>query len=153
MKKLAFTSTPSLATLAHKAAKAWNEALTFQAIIPAENAKMCQERVYIGYGTVNRTRDPGRVAEHTIFHSTGTHFITLEQSVRWRITRWQRWLGLGDQDAYAALLHEFGHALGLPHSDRFSDVMHAELGSTVISEDEALRYRRFLANQEPRTKN
>jgi hypothetical protein len=68
----------------------------------------------------------------------------LRPDITWRITVWQRVMGLGQEDAYSALLHEFGHCLGLPHSRNYTHVMHHELGSTVISAEEAKGYRRFL---------
>lgn len=98
--------------------------------------------ILIGYGAVDRSTQADRVAQHA---RIGTlHRITLAPDVRWRVTFWQRFAGLGDHDAYSALLHEFGHCLGLPHSRNFTHVMHAELGSTVISSEEAAGYRKFL---------
>lgn len=139
---LQFHSTPSLRLLALKAAKAWNKALRRDVLTEAASWTVCD--VEIVFGPVDRRTQPNRVAEYERFKHFA--FIRLASDVKWRITRWQRWLGNGEEDAYAALLHEFGHALGLPHSATFSHVMHPDLGSTVISDDEAAGYRRFLEN-------
>jgi hypothetical protein len=118
--------------------------------------------ILIGFGAVDTRTQPGRVAQHerisdmryvTWFPTylkgqherTGDmHRITLRPDITWRITVWQRVMGLGQEDAYSALLHEFGHCLGLPHSLNYTHVMHRELGSTVISAEEAKGYRQFL---------
>jgi hypothetical protein len=137
MKTLTYHSQSPFAALADKAARMWNRALRCEVLRPAEIAQ-----ILIGYGAVDTRTQPGRVAQHE--RVGDLHRITLRPDIQWRITFWQRFLGLGDEDALSALLHEFGHALGLPHSTRVSDVMHADLGTTIISSDEAERYRRFL---------
>lgn len=157
MIQLWYNASPQLYDLASKAAGAWMKAL---------NPKAVQDRLYgtnriylspapfvhadtiIAFGPVDRSASPSRIAQHEL--RNGKHLITLAHDVKWRVSWWQRVAGIGDHDAYAALLHEFGHALGLPHSNRVSDVMHADCGTTVISKDEAERYRRFLdANSSP----
>ncbi len=137
MQTLTYHAQAPFAALADKAARQWNRALRREVLRPAEIAQ-----ILIGYGPVDTRTQPGRVAQHE--RIGGMHRITLRGDIAWRITFWQRVLGLGDEDALSALLHEFGHALGLPHSSRVSDVMHADLGTTVISAEEAERYRRFL---------
>lgn len=129
---------PSLQSLAATAAQRWNAALKRRAIVLGA---LEQANCVVRFGAVDRRTQPDRVAEHRF--GIGIHFITLAEDRRWAVTPWQRFWGLGT-DALAALLHEFGHALGLPHSDRDSDVMSPVLGSTVISDDEAARYRQFL---------
>ena len=136
MIKLNYSACSSLAVLADKAAAAWNRALSGQVSLLAASVNVAN--VIINFGAVDRSRDSGRVAQHEL--RDGTHHITLARDVRWRISAWQRFMGLGDEDALSALLHEFGHALGLPHSNRNSDVMAPDLGTTVISKDEALRF-------------
>jgi len=143
MIRLAYSAPPKLAKLAAKAAGVWNRALKGVAEINLPTRYRDTPHVAILFGRVDRAHDFARIAEHQRWPGGG-HTITLADDVQWQITRWQRWLGLGTDDAYAALLHEFGHALGLPHSDRYSDVMHSECGSTVISADEAAEYRQFL---------
>lgn len=137
MQALTYRAQPPFAALADKAAKIWNRALRIEAFRRAEIAQ-----ILIGYGPVDTRTQPGRVAQHEKIGSM--HRITLRSDIAWRISFWQRLMGLGQEDALSALLHELGHALGLPHSDRVSDVMHANLGTTVISRDEAERYRKFL---------
>lgn len=137
MKPLTYHAQPPFQRLADKAAKAWNRALRAEAFWPASMAD-----IIIGFGAVDTRTQPGRVAQHERIGDM--HRITLRPDITWRITFWQRVLGLGQQDAYSALLHEFGHCLGLPHSRNYSHVMHPELGSTVISAEEAQGYRRFL---------
>lgn len=138
-----FTAANALVEPANKAAARWNTALKGVCMLDEWTGPNLAA-IIVQFGTVNRTRDPQRVAQHAFNHGTGKHIITLASDVKWRVTFWQRLLGIGDHDALSALLHEFGHALGLPHSDRFSDVMHPAIGSTVISDDEAARYRAFL---------
>jgi len=140
MKPLNYSAISALGRLSARAAQAWNRALNRDRLIIETSVNVAN--VIINFGSVDRTQSGGRVAQHS--RRGSTHHITLAADVRWSITPWQRFWGLGSQDAYAALLHEFGHALGLPHSDVFSDVMHPELGSTVISADEAVRARAFL---------
>lgn len=138
-----FAAQTELKKLAVKAADLWNRALRCEVLRAASVQKSdCIIRI-IHFCDVVRSRDPTRIAEHR-GGGGQLHVITLAHDVRWQVTPWQRFWGLGDADALAALLHEFGHALGLPHSDRDSDVMSPVLGSTVISDDEAARYRRFL---------
>ena len=143
MIRLSYSAPQKLAKLAAKAAVAWNRALAGVVSIAPPTRYQDAPHVAIMFGRVDRTHDFERVAEHQQWPSGG-HTIILANDVQWQITRWQRWLGLGEQDAYAALLHEFGHALGLPHSDAYGDVMASTLGTTVISGAEAAGYRRFL---------
>lgn len=146
MIRLSYSAPSKLAKLAAKAAAAWNRALKGVASIEVPIRYQAAPHVAIMFGRIDHGLYPGRIAEHQQWPSGG-HTITLDSRIKWRITRPERWLGLGDEDAYAALLHEFGHALGLPHSARYSDVMHSECGSTVISDDEATEYRDFLITQ------
>jgi HD superfamily phosphohydrolase len=137
MKALTYHAQPPFVRLADKAARAWNRALGVEVFHPEGVAS-----ILIGFGPVDRTTQADRVAQH---ERIGTlHRITLAPDIRWRVTRWERFWGLGKEDALAALLHEFGHCLGLPHSHNFTHVMHHELGSTVISSEEAASYRKFL---------
>jgi len=129
-----------LRKLAIKAAGAWNKALGQTAF--TEVSDRFAADVQLDIGPVDRSKDASRVAQFKGIKGKGV--ITLADDIQWSITPWQRFWGLGKEDAFAALLHEFGHSLGLPHSDRTSDVMHHELGTTVISNDEADRYRKFL---------
>lgn len=135
------SSCPELARLADKAAWAWMIALT-PARVMISPMLLRLANVIIRFGQVDRSTSPARVAQHEM--RGDMHFITLAADVTWRISWWQRFAGIGQEDAYAALLHEFGHAMGLPHSDRNSDVMAPDLGTTVISPDEAERYCQFL---------
>jgi hypothetical protein len=137
MNTLSYHAQPPFQRLADKAARAWNRALGVEAFRPAQIAQML-----IGFNPVDRSTQPDRVAQHERIGVM--HRITLAPDIRWRITRWERFWGLGKEDALAALLHEFGHCLGLPHSHNFTHVMHSELGSTVISAEEAKGYRAFL---------
>lgn len=148
---------PSLVKLADAAARAWMKALN-EDLKPVDLGRALVggpvNRVYISrmpaeladvtirFGAVNRSQQPDRVAQHGVFGPH--HTIMLASDVVWSVTPWQRFWGIGQEDAYAALLHEFGHAMGLPHSNINSDVMAPDLGTTVISADEARRYRRFL---------
>jgi hypothetical protein len=140
MKLLRYNVTPALAKLAAFAASRWNKALRCR-VLAAEPSAVIAD-IMITFGTVDRSHDYERVAECR--RRNDVIFIVLASDVTWSITFWQRVFGTGQEDALAALLHEFGHALGLPHSDRESDVMASTLGTTVISDDEAARYRRFL---------
>jgi hypothetical protein len=137
MKPLTYHAQPPFQRLADKAAKAWNRALHMKAFRAVPVADIA-----ISFGPVDTRTQPGRVAQHE--HVDGMHIITLRPDITWRITVWQRVMGLGQEDAYSALLHEFGHCLGLPHSRNYTHVMHHELGSTVISAEEAKGYRQFL---------
>jgi len=137
MKLLTYNVTPALAKVAAIAVARWNKALRCE-VLRAEKSAVIGS-VMITFGSVDRTHDFDRVAE---YRPSG--MIVLASDINWSITFWQRFFGTGSCNALAALLHEFGHALGLPHSDRYSDVMHHGLGTTVISADEAARYRRFL---------
>lgn len=140
MKSLTYTVTPDLAKVAAFAAARWNKALGCKVLREEKHVILCN--VIIAFGSVDRIHDYAHVAECRL--RNGIYFITLAADVEWSTTFWQRFFGTGTEDALAALLHEFGHALGLPHSDRESDVMAPHLGSTVISADEAARYRRYL---------
>lgn len=124
-----------------KATAMWNTAL--KQPVFAEGAAVFATRLRVEFGKVDRSLDSSRVAQFSGVRGAGV--ITLADDIQWSITPWQRFWGTGQEDALAALLHEFGHALGLAHSDRDSDVMSRTLGSTVISDDEAARYRQFLA--------
>lgn len=137
MNTLGYHAQPPLGRLADKAARAWNRALGVEAFRPAPMAS-----ILIGFGPVDRSSQPDRVAQHERIGAM--HRITLASDIRWIVTRRQRFWGLGKEDALSALLHEFGHCLGLPHSHNFTHVMHPELGSTVISAEEAKGYRAFL---------
>ncbi len=137
MKPLAYHAQPRLQRLADKAAKAWNRALRAEAF-----RLSTAPDIVIAFGSVDTRTQPGRVAQHERIGDM--HRITLRPDITWRITVWQRVMGLGQEDAYSALLHEFGHCLGLPHSSNYTHVMHHELGSTVISAEEAKGYRQFL---------
>lgn len=141
MRLFHFNAPPALAKLAAFAASRWSKALRCRVIDSTNWAGLAD--IMITFGSVDRSRDPGRVAECR--RRNDVIFIVLAADVKWSITPWQRFWGLGQEDALAALLHEFGHALGLPHSDIYSDVMHPELGSTVISAYEAFRARTFLS--------
>jgi len=145
-----------LLPLASKAGMQWMTALgkTMQspALVMLAPVPLRLANVVIKWGVVDRRQNPDRVAQHEKHETrldakstTTLHIITLADDVKWRISWWQRFMGIGDADAHAALLHEMGHALGLPHSDRESDVMAPDLGTTVISDDEAQRYRAFLS--------
>lgn len=137
MNTLSYHAQPPLERLADVAARAWNRALRVEAFRPVPIAS-----ILIGFGPVDRSTQPDRVAQHERIGAM--HRITLASDIRWRVTVWQRFAGIGEQDAYSALLHEFGHCLGLPHSHNFTHVMHSELGSTVISAEESKGYRAFL---------
>lgn len=132
--------TDQLNALAARAAKAWNRALKSEVL--RKGPLLWSTSLRIEFAAVDRSKNFSRVAQFKGVRGVG--IITLASDIRWRTTPWQRFWGLGQEDALAALLHEFGHALGLPHSDIYSDVMHPELGSTVISADEAARARAFL---------
>lgn len=134
---ITYKAIPTLAKVAAIAAARWNKALRHPVIVSA--VSNIEADVSIIYGSVDRRNDFSRVAE---YNRSG--LIVLASDVKWSVTTWQRFWGTGQEDALAALLHEFGHALGLPHSYRESDVMHHTLGSTVISNDEAAHYRQFL---------
>lgn len=138
MTPLAYYAEPRLVQVAAIAAAAWNKALRRPVLVPANS----DTRIFIRFGRMDRTRDATRVAQHT--DRAGVHTILLATDRKWAITKWQRFWGIGDENALAALLHEFGHALGLPHSSNTSDVMAPDLGSTVISDYEAAGYRTFL---------
>lgn len=134
---LSYYAQPPLERLADVAARAWNRALRVEAFRFVPTAS-----ILIGFGPVDRSTQPDRVAQHERIGAM--HRITLASDIRWRITRWERFWGLGKEDALAALLHEFGHCLDLPHSHNFTHVMHSKLGSTVISAEEAKACRAFL---------
>lgn len=137
MNTLSYHAQPPLERLADVAARAWNRALRTEVFRPAWMGD-----VLIDFGAVDRSSQADRVAEHGRIGPK--HHVTLASDIRWRVTRWERFWGLGKEDALAALLHEFGHCLGLPHSHNFTHVMHSELGSTVISAEEAKACRAFL---------
>lgn len=151
MRTLYYHAPQELLPLASKAAMQWMKALgkTIQSppLVMLAPVPLRLANVVIKWGAVDRRQQPDRVAQHELHTSElgKIHIITLADDVKWRISWWQRFIGLGDADALGALLHEFGHALGLPHSNRESDVMAPDLGTTVISADEAERYRSFLA--------
>ena len=140
MKPLYYHAPTELAKLMDKCAWAWMSALPGRILITPVPLRLAN--VLVRCGAVDRSTQADRVAQHDFSHDL--HVITLASDVTWRITWWQRVAGIGQQDAYAALLHEIGHALGLPHSNLESDVMAPDLGSTVISRDEAARYCAFL---------
>lgn len=142
MKRITFNAPPSLDRLARKAADTWNRAL--EGLITLAPLPFGGD-VQILFGPVDRRTQPTRVAQcEALGGKLSRHWrITLAADVKWQITPWQRFWGIGAEDAYAALLHEFGHVFGLPHSNR-NDVMHPNLGTTVISPLEAENYRRYL---------
>lgn len=143
MIKLNYSSISSLARLCDKAASTWMNALNVgRCRVDLLATSVNVANVIINFGRVDRSTSPTRIAQHEI--RDGIHHITLASDIKWQISAWQRFMGIGQENAYAALLHEFGHALGFPHSNEFSDVMNAECGSTVISADEAEGYRIFF---------
>jgi hypothetical protein len=59
---------------------------------------------------------------------------------------------LRDTVVYLTCLHESGHALGLPHTDRFEDIMYSfQYGGDI--EEYFARYRRKLVSREDIRKN
>ena len=105
-----------LAKLASKAARAWMDELNPDlrglrvdaARIWIHSVPLIFANVIIRFGEVDRRSAPTRVAQCQTRGSM--HIITLASDITWRITWWQRFMGIGQEDAYAALLHEFGHA-------------------------------------------
>ena len=146
MKLISYTVPPALKNVAAIAAKRWNKALGrlawFYPVIPTLAPPNC----FVVFGKVDRSDDPDRVAQCVRAASTAT--ITLADDVKWRISTLDRVFAIGgDEDALAALMHEFGHAVGLPHAVDERDVMHGNLGSTRITSQEAENYRSFLARK------
>lgn len=135
MQTFTYSCQSELAIPARKAAQQWNNAL----------AGLCRlmpvpafADIQIEFGPVDRSEDESRIAQCTKFENKNIKRwrITLANDLVWKTwSNWYFWRKY-DEDAVAALLHEFGHALGFNHSDVYSDVMHPKIGSTVISKEE-----------------
>lgn len=143
---------PSLTEVTHKAVATWEKALDGRVAIRIgeRGTDRYHPDITVDFGKVDDTTYPGRIAQAD--HRTGRDgdgvtrtvwSLILGNKVKWQLTRWQRFWGIGDEDALAAVMHELGHALGFPHSGVETDVMHWQCGTSVISSYEAKLLRAF----------
>lgn len=142
---ITYSSPPELASFAKKAAAVWNDVLRgLVLILPQTSGGWGNVRI-LWSDKVRTPANPTRIAECQRTRPD-TWEIRLESSLRWRKdTFWDRVLGRGE-DTLAALVHEFGHVFGLPHSTDPLDVMHPEIGGDGrLSKSEKAAYRaKFL---------
>lgn len=149
MVHLTYFSDPSLEKWADRAATVWNDVLKDLTMLhpwPREGAL----NVSISWSRAVRTAEnPTRVAQ-CLRHSVDKWKIELDGSgqTKWALSGWKRFWGAGE-DPYMALLHEFGHVFGIPHSQFEGDVMHEDIGGDgKLRWYEHQLYRRdFLAAQ------
>jgi predicted Zn-dependent protease len=139
---------PELRKVTEVAVKDWNKALAGRAefIISPSVWIGRRDDITIDYGLVDRSNQPDRVAQaewRKVPHGTYQWSILLDTRVKWAVTGWQRFWGLGQENALSAVLHDLGHTLGVPHSDVNHHVMHHSLGTTYISKEEAEHIREF----------
>lgn len=145
MDTLTYSSPPELASFAKKAVAVWNDVLRdLVMLVPPTAGGWGNVRV-MWSDKVRTPEHPTRVAKCQRIRPDHWE-IRLESSLRWRKpTFWDRLLGRGE-DTLAALIHEFGHVFGLPHSSDPSHVMHPDIGGTgKLSKAEKAAYRsKFL---------
>lgn len=148
MENLTCSSTSKLKKLAEKAIAEWNKVLSGFAtitLIDSNDADM-----HIDFGKVDRTTQSTRAAQcetHDIVKPDGTKrrkwSLVLASDMKWQITFLERLLGIGQENAYGAILHEIGHVFTFPHSVTYYHIMSPELGSTVFSKDEITGLRKY----------
>jgi hypothetical protein len=150
-----YASKKRVMELVAKSAKRWNEAmLNWVYLTPAKRVA----DIVIKFGTVNRSSSKDRVAQCTRTRSEGglvNWEIILADDVKWDTSSWwQFWKG-GDENFLCAIMHELGHVWLNPpydsqwHSDISGDVMASSLLNSIITNEEAARYRaryKFLTN-------
>lgn len=141
MDTLTYSCPPELASFAKKAVAVWNDVLRDLVIlVPQISGGWGNVRI-LWSDKVRSPANPTRVAECQ--RIMPDHWeIRLDSSLRWRKdTFWDRLLGRGE-DTFAALVHEYRHVFGLPHSSDPADVMHREIGGTgKLSKTEKAAYR------------
>lgn len=138
---ITYSCPPELAGFAKKAVATWNDVFRgLVMVLPQTSGGWGNVRI-LWSNKVRSATNPTRVAECERVRPD-TWEIRLETSIRWRKdTFWDRLLGRGE-DTLAALIHEFGHVFGLPHSADPQDVMHPEIGGDGhLTKQEKAAYR------------
>jgi hypothetical protein len=139
---LTYYSIPQLRATADFAAKTWNSFLG-DLIEFKEIKAPLEANVVVEYGYINTIKYPGRVAECISFGNNAWDVI-FSNKVKWAFSWLDRALGRGE-DARTAMVHEFGHVIGLPHASSESFVMHPEMGGNGrLGKKEKKLYRDFV---------
>jgi hypothetical protein len=136
MEVLTYSSPPELASVAAKAAAAWNDVLhdlvavrLWQPSPPAISSSSwtAQPDIRIEWKSDVRTKaKPDRVG-YCQRVGPSRWIIGLDQTIKWAVSPWARFFGNGE-NALACLVHELGHVFKMPHASDPSFVMHAETG-------------------------
>ncbi len=133
----------NLKSTVRKACAIWSDVLSgYVTLQPWEMGRVVNITVKIGDG-VQTIAHPDRVA-HCKSVAPDLWAIRLERGIKWAVTPWQRFWGLGE-DALAAVVHELGHVFDLPHASDPIWVMHPDIGGNgKLSENEKASYRNFF---------
>ena len=141
------TSKTRVAQLVAEAAKRWNKVM--RGYVYLATSKRVAD-IILKFGTVDRSEQKDRVAQckRTRDASGVVKWeITFADDVTWDTSAWwQFWKG-GKENLLCGIMHELGHVwLNPPHESRWhsdipGDVMAPSLLNSVISNDEAARYR------------
>ena len=132
----------NLKSTVRKACAIWSDVFSgYVTLQPWEMGRITN--VIVSFGGVRNPKHPDRVA---YCQNVGADLwaIRLEKDIKWAVTPWQRFWGLGE-DALAAVVHELGHVFDLPHASDPIWVMHPEIGGNgKLSTKEKASYRNFF---------
>lgn len=146
---ITYSCPPNLSVFAERAAAVWNDVLKDLVVVQLHRAQGAANVHIFWSDKVRSAANPTRVAECERMGPDKWE-IRFESSIRWRKNSfWDRLLGRGE-DTFAAMVHEFGHVFGLPHSADPQDVMHPEIGGEgrLTKQEKAAYRRKFTENNQ-----